>query len=377
MASGYSLPRDLKEQSDGLLVNKSVAFLEKAVEMRNIRINELQDEVAKKQKLMNEMTLGRDNLPDSLRKKDEQLKEMRNTFTEKDYQLDELNKFIAQANYSAKKNEELLGLNTSVDENCQKNEDMITKITEFQLKMKNKDDLIQELNINLAHREQQIEELTLEITNMQDSLKEKNEMIQELNRVLSDKEQHLGIQSLEVAELRRNLTEINENIQQLSDIAARKDQHLNVMPVELSGLQENMKELSRVLNVTLDQSKKQTEDKIQEVQRLDECISERNAQIKTLTEENLKLTENISRLERELLVNKQLQNSMKLRQLEKLEHKSVEIERIVLKIKQETASIAEHLSDRDNHSQPVEQTAAVLSSATITSLPGISSLMNT
>jgi hypothetical protein len=71
--------------------------------------------------------------------------------------------------------------------------------------------------------------------------------------------------------------------------------------------------------------KQKLEVKSQEVQRLNDCVSERNSQIKSLTDGNLKLKENVSLVERELLVNKQLQNAVKLRELEKVKSKSQEI----------------------------------------------------
>jgi predicted RNase H-like nuclease (RuvC/YqgF family) len=103
--------------------------------------------------------------------------------------------------------------------------------------------------------------------------------------------------------------------------------------------------------------RKKVQVKTREVQALNECISERDAQIKTLTKEMDRSKESAHRLERELFVNKQLQNATKLRELEKLSDKSGEIEDLISRIKKDMTGIEERLADRIDR-LPVEQAAA-------------------
>jgi hypothetical protein len=67
--------------------------------------------------------------------------------------------------------------------------------------------------------------------------------------------------------------------------------------------------------------------------------------------------ESAHRLERELFVNKQLQNATKLHELETSSNKSVEIEDLISRIKEDMTGIAGHLADRIDR-LPVEQAAA-------------------
>jgi predicted RNase H-like nuclease (RuvC/YqgF family) len=160
-------------------------------------------------------------------------------------------------------------------------------------------------------------------------------------------------------------------IQELTVNIAERDKQIKGLALEITNLQHSLKEKDEViqkLKGSIDEWEQKLEVKSQEVQRLNDCVSERNSQIKSLTDGNLKLKENVSLVERELLVNKQLQNAMKLRELEKVKSKSQEIERVILKIKEETASIARNLGDRDV-CQPVKQTDVAASAAKETPLP--------
>lgn len=368
MASDFSVLRDVKVEC--LPLKRTVAYLYSSIAMTSKRIKELQDDVARKEEQLKEMMKGSHELEDCVRKKDEQIQELSNTLIEKSYQIDEMTRMVAEMKLNTKVREEMLQeLSTNVDEMIR---GIKAETTEFQLKQKKGDDLIQELNVNIAEG-QQIEWLALEIANLQESLKKKDEMIQGLNRTLFDRDHLIEVMRSKIAELLGNLNEKIKSVQESNNISARDDKQLREIIMELSSLRDDMKEkvdLSRLLNITLDESKNQTEVKREEIQRLNECISQRNVQIKTLTDERLELMEKVSRLEHELLVNKYLQNAMKLRGLEKQKHKSLEVEHVMITIKQAIASIAEQLASRDS-CKPVEQTAAAVSSTTNEPLPSM------
>jgi DNA repair exonuclease SbcCD ATPase subunit len=249
--------------------------------------------------------------------------------------------------------------------------EMKTRTDDLQDCVREKDEKMQKLSNTCAEKSGQIDDMTRLIAEMELSAKKKNEELQLLNTNVGEKHQKIEEMIKEITALQLRVEEKDDLIQELTVNIAERDKQIKGLALEITNLQHSLKEKDEViqkLKSSIDEWEQKLEVKSQEVQRLNDCVSERNSQIKSLTDGNLKLKENVSLVERELLVNKQLQNAMKLRELEKVKSKSQEIERVILKIKEETASIARNLGDRDV-CQPVKQTDVAASAAKETPLP--------
>jgi chromosome segregation ATPase len=107
-------------------------------------------------------------------------------------------------------------------------------------------------------------------------------------------------------------------------------------------------EMTSCLNEELNRLKKDAEEKSIKICILDAVIKQKDRELEQLGRSRAELELSLSEKEKEHLVNKRLNNIKKIRQLETLAKKSIEIEELVNKLRHETANIADRLADRNN-----------------------------
>lgn len=206
--------------------------------------------------------------------------------------------------------------------------DLETQNKDLQENMKMKDELIEKLRASVTT--QQTQNPTVEVNSLKDDAND--ETTQEVNVTNS---------------------EVDETVAKVTNL---KDGLINkANTYEFQG-QVQKQEIEYNSGVRQQEIGHYSEETISELHRLNKCIDDRDEQIRDLKE-------HILLLEHQQFVQKQIKNAKKLRELEKLARKSVEIEDIIMKIKDETTIIAEDLKKRD----VVERRQAVaVSSATDT-----------
>jgi chromosome segregation ATPase len=325
MGCCHSSSKRSNEEHEILYLKISIADLENAVELQGTIIKELRDDAGHKEEL--------------LREKDE------NTIrgSEEEVQVPTLNDCISV------RNAQITTLTEETDTLRKLAQELTSIKAELQDCLMVTDKKLQELNAIAAVNDQPKREKAEELNKLQLSPNGKNETIRTLNKTVGEKE-----------------TEITE----LRDSVDKKEQQIQVqLQDSKNALREKDNEIIQLKNM-IRESKEQVKVKSKEVQALNDCICERNALIKALTKEMDTLKESARRLQREMFVNKQLQNATKLHELETSSHKSVEIEELISRIKEDMAGIGEHLAGRID-CLPVEQAAAaaVASSATKISVP--------
>jgi predicted RNase H-like nuclease (RuvC/YqgF family) len=193
------------------------------------------------------------------------------------------------------------------------------------------------------------------------------DMIQQLEKKVAEKSKDVmrlkndvAQKDLQLSKAEKSVEENNVRIQELNidiDKKQRLIEELNRQIIEMKQILEN--------------ENRSTENPREPVKECkDEIISclkdtsneERNAEIEKMRSTIAELQKNLTEKENQHRIERRLCNFMKIRQLEPLAKKSVDMEELLIKIRQETAFIAERVTV-GNTCQPIKSTAVAANSS--------------
>lgn len=210
---------------------------------------------------------------------------------------------------------------------------MNESVADLERNIEEKSVTIRELCIKLAEKEEQIEEMSVERTEIKDCMKKKDEKIQQLTTTVAEKHKQIGELTVEIAELK--------------DIVIQKeDLHRHELLVQAHEIRNTLREKEDSIKRLKESASELALETDRKIHELSACLEERGVELEKSAHQIQELKKRVDQLEEELLIHKQLKNTKKLRELEKLGGKSVELEGIMDKIRQETACIAIRLADR-------------------------------
>jgi DNA repair exonuclease SbcCD ATPase subunit len=187
--------------------------------------------------------------------------------------------------------------------------DMIKKL-EKKLAEKAKD--IMRLKRDVAQRD-------LQLSTTERSAEENSARVKELRVELSEKKRMIG-------EMERQITELRKGLQ--------KKDRITENPITQINKQETNSSANDMNKTFAD---------LREVAELRDAITKRDGEIERLNDTITQLRKDLSEKEIQDSINRQLINTMKIRQLEPLAKQSPEIEELINKLRQETALIVERL----------------------------------
>jgi uncharacterized coiled-coil protein SlyX len=180
-------------------------------------------------------------------------------------------------------------------------------------------------------------------------------MIQKLEKKVAEKakdimclKQYVAEKDLQLSMVVRSAEENSVRIKELNVSIAEKQRFIEEMERQIIELREGLRMGNRATeNQMLPINQQQTENNVDDTNEvtaeLREVIIERDGAIKRLHDTVAQLQKDLAEKESQQDINKQLSNTMKIRQMEPLTKQSPEIEELLNKLRQETAMIVERL----------------------------------
>ena len=181
------------------------------------------------------------------------------------------------------------------------------------------------------------------------------DMIQKLEKKVAEKAKDImrlrkdvSQRDLQLSMVGRNAEENSVRVKELSLEIATKQRLIEEMERRIIELREGLEKKDRTIDNQLSQSTEletnnSVDDMNEKVEELRDAIMEKDEIIGRLNDIITQLQKDRSEKEAEDCINRQLSNTMKIRQLEPLAKHSPEIEELLNKLRQETAIIVQRL----------------------------------
>jgi chromosome segregation ATPase len=181
------------------------------------------------------------------------------------------------------------------------------------------------------------------------------DMIQRLEKKVAEKtkdimhlKKDVTQKNLQLSMVERNAEENSVRVKELTVDIAEKQGLIGEMNRQIIELRESLQTKYRSIDNqqsqnTEQETKNSVDDVHETVAELRDAVIERDGAIERLNDVVTQLQKDLSEKETQQCINKQLSNTMKIRQLEPLAKQSPEIDELLNKLRQETAIIVERL----------------------------------